>query len=79
MLSVVAGGNCFDSFFSSCLLLLLSFSLSLGDGPLPNIDKIPSHMAVNPIALRNAKIVCNFGISECSRVKLSLSNKPTNN
>ena len=24
---------------------------------------------INPIALRKAKIVCNFGLSECSRVK----------
>ena len=24
----------------------------------------------NPIALRKAKIVCNFGLSECNRVKL---------
>ena len=26
---------------------------------------------INPIALRKAKIVCNFGLSECNRVKLS--------
>ena len=25
---------------------------------------------LNPIALRKAKIVCSFGLSECSRVKL---------
>ena len=24
---------------------------------------------VNPIPLRKAKIVCNFGLSECNRVK----------
>ena len=24
---------------------------------------------VNPIALRKAKIVCNFGLSECNRVE----------
>ena len=24
---------------------------------------------INPIAFRQAKIVCNFGLSECSRVK----------
>ena len=23
----------------------------------------------NPVALRKAKIVCNFGLSECNRVK----------
>ena len=23
----------------------------------------------NPVALRNAKIVCNFGLSECNSVK----------
>ena len=26
-------------------------------------------MLINPIALRKAKIVCNFGLPECSRVK----------
>ena len=26
--------------------------------------------AFNPIALRKAKIVCNFGLSECIRVKM---------
>ena len=26
-------------------------------------------LTLNPIALRKAKIVCNFGISECNRVK----------
>ena len=24
---------------------------------------------LNPVALRKAKIVCNFGLSECNRVK----------
>ena len=28
---------------------------------------------INPIALRKAKIVCNFGISECNRVKEQLT------
>ena len=74
MLSVVAGGNCLDSFFP----LVYYFSFLFLSLWLPNIDKIPSHMAVNPISLRKAKIVCNFGISECSRVELSLTNKLTN-
>ena len=26
-------------------------------------------LVLNPIALRKAKIVCNFGLSECNRVK----------
>ena len=26
-------------------------------------------LGFNPIALRKAKIVCNFGLSECSRVR----------
>ena len=26
--------------------------------------------SINPLALRKAKIVCNFGLSECKRVKL---------
>ena len=30
--------------------------------------------ALNPIALRKAKIVCNFGLSECNRVKLIVLN-----
>ena len=28
-------------------------------------------LLINPIALRKAKIVCNFGLSECNRVKIS--------
>ena len=28
------------------------------------------HAYLNPIALRKAKIVCNFGLSECNRVKV---------
>ena len=31
------------------------------------------HEVLYPIALRKAKIVCSFGLSECSRVKLKLS------
>ena len=27
------------------------------------------HRGINPIALRQAKIVCNFGLSEWNRVK----------
>ena len=27
---------------------------------------------LNPIALRKAKIVCNFGLSECNKVKTGL-------
>ena len=39
-----------------------------------NIHEMPNgHVAVkytfNPIALRKANIVCNFGLSECNRVK----------
>ena len=26
----------------------------------------------NPIALRKAKIICNFGLSECNRVKIAV-------
>ena len=32
----------------------------------------PVLMTVNPVALRKAKIVYNFGLSECKRVKLML-------
>ena len=27
-------------------------------------------LVINPVALRKAKIVCNFGLFECNRVKL---------
>ena len=30
-------------------------------------------LGINPIALRKAKIVCNFGLSECSRVQTGIS------
>ena len=30
------------------------------------------NLVVNPIALRRAKIVCNFGLSECNRVIVML-------
>ena len=29
-------------------------------------------LVVNPIALRKAKLVCNFGLSECNRVIVML-------
>ena len=29
------------------------------------------NVTANPIALRKAKIVCNFGLSECNRVKMN--------
>ena len=42
-------------------------------------ESVPNHL--NPVALRKAKIVCNFGLSECNRVKIynsatSVRNKP---
>ena len=33
--------------------------------------RAPNKMEFNPIALRKAKIVYNFGISECNRMKSS--------
>ena len=42
-----------------CLLILISWAL----------DK---NLLLNPIALRKAKIVYNFGLSECNRVKVTL-------
>ena len=39
---------------------------SMGQRKISNNDF--SHY-VNPISLRNAKIVYNFGLSECNRVK----------
>ena len=41
---------------------LISFILWL----LPDLPILIFH--INPIALRKAKTVCNFGISECDRV-----------
>ena len=35
--------------------------------PFPFVFLYP--FFINPIALRKAKIVCNFGLSECNRVK----------
>ena len=35
--------------------------------PKPHYYKLTMSF-INPIALRKAKIVCNFGLSECSRV-----------
>ena len=32
-------------------------------------DKNPDYRYFNPIALRKAKIVYNFGLSDCNRVK----------
>ena len=34
------------------------------------IFKVHTHTHLNPIALRNAKIAYNFGLSDCSRVKV---------
>ena len=36
-----------------------------------NVKSMYIHVfaTLNPIALRRAKIVCNFGLSECNRVK----------
>ena len=31
---------------------------------------LKSEFYINPIALRKAKIVCNFGLSECNRVNI---------
>ena len=30
----------------------------------------------NPIVLRKAKIACNFGLSECNRVKVAKNSRP---
>ena len=38
----------------------------------PSLRLIDAHadlIHTNPIAFRNAKIVCSFGLSECTRVK----------
>ena len=45
---------------------LFSFVKVMGKG-------VGASIHLNPIALRKAKIVCNFGLTECSRVKAELS------
>ena len=40
-------------------------SLLLSSTCFPDVTKI----MFNPVALRKAKIVCSFGLSECNRVK----------
>ena len=47
-------------------------SISLVDGCLL-LYYLPSLLLLNPSALRKAKIVCNFGLSECNRVKTKFS------
>ena len=37
---------------------------------------LQSWCTFNPIALRKAKIVCNFGLSECNRVKHCIPDNP---
>ena len=39
------------------------------NGRIASIESM--HIHFNPIALRKAKIVYNFGLSECNRVKCS--------
>ena len=36
---------------------------------MKNIRQCTVRVKFNPIALRKSKIVCNFGLSECNRVK----------
>ena len=36
---------------------------------LLSMSTLISTSMFNPVALRKAKIVCNFGLSECNRVK----------
>ena len=54
--------------FKSSMLMACKDHFLLG-----NIDDLPpdnSFILVNPIALRKAKIVYNFGLSECNRVNI---------
>ena len=45
------------------------FIQNLGQLQFDTLKVNPSFWVLNPIALRKAKIVYNFGLSECSRVK----------
>ena len=40
-----------------------------GGGPGPTSSYAYEVVSFNPIVLRNVKIVCNFGLSECNSVK----------
>ena len=41
------------------------------NGRVASLESVSIHLSVfNPSALRKAKIVSNFGLSECNRVKL---------
>ena len=42
---------------------------------LADLVKVAAFPLLNPIALRKAKIVCNFGLSECNRVKETFKNQ----
>ena len=50
----------FASLFSACILKL---------GHKVFVGQQPNTSSFNPIALRKAKIVYNFGLSECNRDK----------
>ena len=39
----------------------------------PEVVRIANDWGINPIAFRKAKIVYNFGISECNRVKSTIN------
>ena len=52
-----------------CVLYIFLLFLVMADSSHSGWLMVPISHLVNPTALRKAKIVCNFGLSECSRVK----------
>ena len=60
--------GCSDIFFS-CLSFLSSFSLSPAQYSSDKMLQYDIYRDFIPIALRKSKIVYNFGLSECNKVK----------
>ena len=59
----------------SNMLYLLSYKMGnflLKNHPVKRTPKNLVYPFFNAIAVRKAKIVCNFGLSECKRVKMDL-------
>ena len=62
------------------MVLCSDLHMSNNDCAFKNCFSIAVHCTVtfpslNPTAPRKAKIVCNFGLSECNRVKTYLNGK----
>ena len=58
---------------AECLIKSLSKVPGKRTAMAKELPKIAGISFFNPIAFRKAKIVCNFGLSECHRVNIALS------